>query len=135
MTVQLPEVGWLFIHGQPDGVGNIRLLRTTADTIEASTDAEGRWSESPPESIVEVRGYAALTGEDEVAWAQSRGVEATAVVALGRGTAIDDNDLVQIDGVDIYLDGTYHVVGVRSTPVHVRVLLSRRGPVADVADV
>lgn len=131
MTIQLPEVGWLFIHGQPGGVGNIRLLRNTVAAIEASTDAEGRWQDEPAQATVEVRGYAALAGEEEVAWANSRGVEVSAVVALPRGAVVDANDRVEIAAVDPYLDGVYRVEAVRSTPVHVRVLLQRTGPVVD----
>lgn len=120
-TVQLPGIDWMLIHGQPGGVGTLRVDRSTAG--DAVVDDEGRWTTT----VVSypVRGYLSLIGEKEVAWAASLAVKVDAVVAFSRATEVDETDAVTAAGIDRFLDGTYRITAVRATPVHIRCLLER----------
>lgn len=120
-TVQLPGIDWMLIHGQPGGVGELRVDRSTAG--EAIVDSEGRWT--TPIVSYPVRGYLSLAGEQEVQWAAQLAVKVDAVVAFGRSTEVDETDAVTAAGIDRFLNGTYRITAVRATPVHVRCLLER----------
>lgn len=117
---QLPSVGWLLIHGQPGGIGTVDLMRSVPDD---EPDEEGRTSSTP--TAVPTRGYAALLSQDEVQWAGTMGVEAQAVVAVSRDVDVDETDEVRLGGIGQALDGLWRVTAVRTTPVHVRLLLDR----------
>lgn len=120
-TTQLPGVDWILIHGQPGGIGDVLIDRSSAG--EAVVDSEGRWV-SPVVSFP-VRAFVALVGQSEVEWARQLSVRVDAVAVLQRAAEVDESDAVTIRNVDRFLDGTYRITAVRATPVHVRVLLER----------
>ena len=113
--VRLPPVGWVFVHPL--------VINRAQQGTDAVVDAEGRWTS--PVTNLPADGYLANVGEKEIEWAASRGVEADAVAVFPRSVGIDASDGVTATGVDVWLDGTYRIVAVRATPVHVRCLLKK----------
>lgn len=92
-----------------------------------STDAEGR-SVTTYGTAVEVVGRAAMADFAEVDRAGAGGVRFDAVALVPHGTSIDTTTRVVVADVGPPLDGTYRVVAVRHTVLHLRALLRREEP-------
>lgn len=122
-VTRLPSVGFIFVHGQPGGVGQIMLQREAAPT----TDDEG--NPINHYSTVQLRGFVRIASEQEQLVAQQLLRKVDVVLVCPRSTHVDPDDQVVVAGVDAaYLDGRYRITNITSTEVSVRVLLTGPSP-------
>lgn len=98
----------------------INIVRTEG----LGSDSEGR--AVAVRSAVEVQARVAMLSASELATAASYGEACTAVACVELGTDVLDSDVIEVSEMaDQQLDGEWKITAIRSTPIHLRVLLRR----------
>lgn len=106
----------IFGHMSP-----INIVRTE----HLGSDSEGR--SVGVRSAVTVQARVAMLSAAELADSATYGEAATAVACVEIGTDVLDTDLIEVtEMADQLLDGEWNIAAVRSTPIHLRILLRRR---------